>query len=283
MGPRPGGRVCSQMKAVVRLQRVDASARWSDLMHLPERDVPLDEAALLISAHANPALDVTAQLGRLDELATRVDGTDSQTLCRVLFDDLGLRGDREHYDDPANSYLDQVLDRRRGIPISLSVLLIEIGRRCGIRLEAVGMPGHFLVRDPAEPQLLIDAFDRGRRLSRTDCERLLQSVTGGAGHLTKDMLAATGPRAILARMLANLDRSFERRGDIASLKWVSDLRWKVPAAPPGDRRQLAARLAGLGRLDAAAEVLEALAQVAANPSVRDRLLAEALTLRARLN
>jgi len=271
------------MKALVRLPRVDASARWSDLMDLPEGAVPLDEAALLISAHANPGLDVIAQLSRLDELAARVDGTDSQALCRVLFDNLGLRGDREHYDDPANSYLDQVLDRRRGIPISLSVLLIEIGRRRGIRLEAVGMPGHFLVRDPADPHLLIDAFDRGRRLSPTDCARLLQSVTGGAGHLTKDMLAATGPWAILARMLANLDGSFERRGDVASLKWVSDLRRTVPAAPPGDRRQLAARLAGLGRLDFAAEVLEQLAQAATSPQLRDRLLAEALTLRARLN
>ena len=109
-------------------------------MELPESVVPLDEAALLISAHANPALDVAAQLRRLDRLATRVERADSSGLCRLLFEQLGLRGDRERYDDPVNSYLDQVLERRRGIPISLSVLLIEVGRRCGVCLEAVGMP-----------------------------------------------------------------------------------------------------------------------------------------------
>ncbi len=145
---------------------MDASARWSELMGFPEDAVPLDEAALLISAHANPELDVSSQLRRLDHLATQVDRGDSGGLCRVLFEQLGLRGDREHYDDPANSYLDQVLDRRRGIPISLSVLLIEVGRRCGVPLEAVGMPGHFLVRDPSAPEHLIRRVRPGATLDQ---------------------------------------------------------------------------------------------------------------------
>jgi regulator of sirC expression with transglutaminase-like and TPR domain len=255
---------------------LDPSARWSELMELPQETVPLDEAALLISAHANPALSLPSQLRRLDELATRVDGADSPALCRVLFDQVGLRGDREHYDDPANSYIDQVLDRRRGIPISLSVLLIEVGRRCGIRLEAVGMPGHFLVRDPSAPDQLIDAFDQGRRLNRADCERLLRTVTGGAGRLTPDLLETTGTWAILARMLANLDRSYERRGDTGSLTWVSELRTGIPAAAVGDRRQLAGRLAALGRLDGAAGE-------AGGSAIRDQLWRQAATLRARLN
>ncbi len=252
-------------------------------MEFPEDTVPLDEAALLISAHANPTLSVISQLGRLDELATRVDGADSSALCRVLFEQVGLRGDREHYDDPANSYLDQVLDRRRGIPISLSVLLIEVGRRCGVPLQAVGMPGHFLVRDPGAPEQLIDAFDQGRRLDRVDCERLLRAVTGGAGRLTPDLLATSGTWATLARMLANLDRSFERRGDTVSLTWVSELRLSIPTAAIGDRRQLAGRLVALGRLDAAAAVLEEAAGDATGPEVRNQLLREATTLRARLN
>jgi regulator of sirC expression with transglutaminase-like and TPR domain len=262
---------------------VDPSARWSELMALPEDAVPLDEAALLISAHANPALSVASQLRRLDELAARVEGADSSALCMVLFEQVGLRGDREHYDDPLNSYIDQVLDRRRGIPISLSVLLIEVGRRCGVPLEAVGMPGHFLVRDPSAPEYLIDAFDQGRRLDRPDCERLLRAVTGGAGQLTPDMLATSGTRATLARMLANLDRSFERRGDTESLAWVSELRVSIPTSAAGDRRQLAGRLAALGRLDTAAAVLEEAAGAAVGPEVRNQLLREAFTLRARLN
>jgi regulator of sirC expression with transglutaminase-like and TPR domain len=252
-------------------------------MQRPENSLPLDEAALLISARANPELDVAVQLGRLDELADQVQRPDLSMLCRVLFEQFGLRGDRKCYDDPANSYLDQVLDRRRGIPISLSVLLIEIGRRCGVRLEAVGMPGHFLVRDPSTPDELIDAFDRGQRLDPSDCERLLQAVTGGATRLTPDNLTTTGPWAILSRMLANLDRSFERRGDRDSLAWVSELRIKIPLASIGDRTQLAERLAALGRLDAAAAVLEKLAGAATRPQERSRLLGKATALRARLN
>jgi regulator of sirC expression with transglutaminase-like and TPR domain len=262
---------------------VDVSARWIELMQRPEDSLPLDEAALLISATANPELDVEAELRRLDELAAQVAPPDLSGVCRMLFEELGLHGDRQSYDDPANSYLDQVLDRRRGIPISLSVLLIEIGRRCGVALEAVGMPGHFLVRDPAMPARLIDAFDGGRRLDHAGCARLLHVVSGGAAQLTADMLATTGSRATVARMLANLDRSFERRRDVASLAWVTDLRLHIPNPSVGDRSQLADRLAALGRLDAAASVLEQAADQASGPEVRTRLLGQASVLRARLN
>jgi regulator of sirC expression with transglutaminase-like and TPR domain len=253
-------------------------------MGLPEDRVPLDEAALLISARANPALGVEAQLRRLQELAGRVGRADVSALCRLLFEELGLRGDREHYDDPANSYIDRVLDRRLGLPITLSVLLIEVGRRCGVRLEAVGMPGHFLVRDPTAPDQLIDAFDRGRRLGHPACELLLRAAVGGGAQLTPDMLAATGPWATLARMLANLDRTFARRRDRESLAWVSDLRMSIPHASLGDRTHLADRLVALGRFDAAATVLEgAAARATSELPVRSRLLAEASALRARLN
>lgn len=252
-------------------------------MALPEHAVPLDEAALLISATANPALDVGGQLARLDRIAAGVGAADTPSLCRVLFDEVGLRGDRDSYDDPVNSYLDQVLDRGLGIPISLSVILVEVGRRCGVRLEPVGMPGHFLVRDPAEPDSLIDAFAGGRRLDHNACQQLLHSVTAGTGSLTPEMLVTTGPWATLSRMLANLDRSFERRGDRRSLVWVSELRARVPKAALADRTQLAGRLAALGRFDTGAVVLEEAAAAARIPRVQERLLADALTLRARLN
>ncbi len=120
-------------------------------------------------------------------------------------------------------------------------------------------------------------------MTKSDCERLLQEVTGGAGQLTPEMLATSGAWATLARMLANLDRSFERRNDTDALAWVSDMRIKVPAAALGDRRQLAGRLATLGRLVAAAEVLEEAARLAPGLPVRDRLLSEASGLRGRLN
>jgi regulator of sirC expression with transglutaminase-like and TPR domain len=252
-------------------------------MQRPEADIPLDEAALLIAAHANTGLDVGAQLQRLDNLAAGVGSADATAVCRLLFEDLGVTGDREGYDDPLNSYLDQVLDRRKGIPISLSVLLIEVGRRCGVALEGVGLPGHFLVRDPTEPELLIDAFSAGRRLDPPACERLLQIVAGSQARLTPEMLAPAGPRAILARMLANLDRSFERRADYRSLLWVSRLRLAIPDLPSGDRVHLSARLGTLGRFDDAADVLEGLAAAQTTPEVAARLRSEAVALRARLN
>lgn len=252
-------------------------------MALPETDVPLDEAALLISASANPELDVPHELERLDDLAARVRPGDLPALCDLLFHQLGLTGDRETYDDPANSYLDRVLDRRLGIPISLSVLLMEIARRCWIRLEPVGMPAHFLVRDPTEPDVLIDAFDGGRRLDHDDCDRIIRAATGGAGRLTPDMLTATPPWAVLARMLANLDRSFERRDDRAGMARITELRRLLPGTPPGDRAQLAGRLAALGRFDAAADLLEQVAASVGTETGTERLLAQALELRARLN
>jgi regulator of sirC expression with transglutaminase-like and TPR domain len=252
-------------------------------MQLPEEELPLDEAALVLAAHANPVLDVPAQLRRLDDIAALSIGADTPAVCRVLFETLGLSGDRESYDDPVNSYLDRVLDRRRGIPISLSVLLIEVGRRCGLRLEGVGMPGHFLVRDPAAPQVLIDAFEGGQVLDHSDCQRLLGAVTGTDAKLTPAMLAATGRRAILARMLANLDRSFERRADHQSLLWVSSLRLRIPDLPLGDRIHLAGRLGSLGRFDVAADLLDQLAELDTVTEVAPRLRHEAASLRARLN
>lgn len=262
---------------------MDVLDRWSQLVQRPEGQVRLDEAALLISACANPDLDVDAQMERLDSIAAEVSNPQVADLCQVLFESLGLSGDQESYDDPANSYLDQVLDRRRGIPISLAVVMIEVGRRCGVKLEGVGMPGHFLVRDPSSPSELIDAFNGGRRLDRDECERLLQSVTGATGGLTPEMLATTGPRAILARMLANLDASFMRRNDRVSLSWLCELRTRLPGASVGDRTQLASRLAVLGRFDVAASVLEEACGDSPSGRVRDRMLAEATSLRARLN
>jgi regulator of sirC expression with transglutaminase-like and TPR domain len=252
-------------------------------MHWSEEALPLDEAALVIAGHANPALDIAAQLRRLDDIAAEVDQPDTDGVCRVLFGRLGLRGDRHTYDDPRNSYLDQVLDRRLGIPISLSALLIEIGRRCGLHLEGVGMPGHFLVRDPGSPQLLIDTFAGGQRLGGSGCERLLSDIAGRPVKLKPAMLATTGKRAILARMLANLDRSFERRADDQSLLWVTRLRLLVPDVALGDRVLLARRLGAMGRFDEAADILAELALADLGSELRTKIQAEATTLRARLN
>lgn len=252
-------------------------------MSRPEGQIPLDEAALLISAAANPRLDVASELARLDLVAARAADDTTESMVGLLFGEMVLRGDHDTYDDPENSYLDRVMDRRLGIPITLSVLLIEIARRRGVVLEGVGMPGHFLVRDPAHPGELIDAFAAGRRLDLAACERLMQQSTGSARSLSPDMLATTGRRAILSRMLANLDHSFDVRRDRRSLQWVSRLRASLPGLTARERTQVARRLSTVGRYDLAAEVLEDVASVAGSPAIADPLRAEAVRLRARLN
>ncbi len=250
----------------------------------PEEDIPLDEAALLIAAHGDPALDVHAQLERLDALSAQVGRSDVDAVCAFVFETLGIRGDVRTYDDPRNSYLDQVLDRRRGIPISISVLLMEIARRCGVPLVGVGMPGHFLVRNPARPELLIDAFSGGQRVDRAGCARLLRSVAGTEVDLPDGMLASVGTRAILARMLANLDHSFRRRGNTESVRWVTRLRAALPGQSLGEHVALADGLAALGCYDDAAALLE---EAALGPGLPDEtarsLRGRARGLRARFN
>lgn len=262
---------------------VDVLARWRDVVSRPEAEIPLDEAALLISAAANPGLDVASELARLDLIAARAGDDSTESVVGLLFGEMVLRGDRDTYDDPENSYLDRVVDRRLGIPITLSVLLIEVARRRGLVLEGVGMPGHFLVRDPARPEELIDTFSAGRRLDLAACERLMQQTTGSARPLSSDMLAATGRRTILSRMLANLDHSFEGRQDRRSLQWVSRLRASLPGLSVRERTHVARRLSTVGRFDLAAEVLEDVASTAGPPGAADPLRAEAARLRARLN
>jgi regulator of sirC expression with transglutaminase-like and TPR domain len=263
---------------------MDLTTRWRELLERRDGEVPLDEAALLIAAHANPALDVAGELARLDDLAVRVDEASTDGVCRLLFETLRLRGNRKHYDDPRNSFLDQVLDRRLGIPISLSVLLIEVGRRCGQTLEGVGMPGHFLVRDTASPDLLIDAFAGGQRLDHAACQRLLHAIGGPDITLVPTMLAPAGRRATLARMLANLDHVYRGRADVRSLLWVTRLRVSIPELSVAERASLANGLADLGCYSEAADLLDELAADSAfDDEIVDRLRTRSTAVRARLN
>jgi regulator of sirC expression with transglutaminase-like and TPR domain len=157
-----------------------AQARFAALVARPDDEIPLDEAALLIAAHARPELDVAAELGRLDELAAGCKEPTVDGVAHHLFDELGFRGNTEQYQDPDNSYLDQVLRRRLGIPITLSVLTMEVGRRLGVLFDGVGMPGHFLIRHRAEPATFLDPFGGGRRLDVAGCRAIFNSL-GGTG------------------------------------------------------------------------------------------------------
>jgi len=189
------------------------------------------------------------------------------------------RGDTDDYSNPRNSLLDVVLDLRLGIPISLSIVVLEVGRRLDIPLQGVGMPGHFLVRDAKDDDVFVDPFHRVQ-LDRAGCETLFAKLHGAKARFEPRFLEPVGQRAIMARMLTNLQRSFVGRGDRAGALWSQCLRVLVPGTTVTDRRQLAAMLAANGRFDSAAQELDAIAEEGLG-GVRDRIAATAM--RAKLN
>lgn len=261
---------------------VGATERFSEMVNRVPEDVRLDEAALLIAAHAYPHLNVDLELDRLDALAAGVGvNADLESWRHHMFVELGFGGKPGHYYDPENSYLNDVVRRRIGLPIALSVVGIELARRMGLPLVGVGMPGHFLLRSATDPSKFVDPFDRGRVLDPEGCRERFHAVNGVAAPFVDSHLDPVGPQAILARMLANLKAIFAHNGDVDGLAWVLTLRLAIPGVPLLERRDRARLRASAGRYVEAADELEDLAS--ALPDMADALDSEALALRARLN
>jgi regulator of sirC expression with transglutaminase-like and TPR domain len=260
---------------------VQPTARFAELLRRPNAEIPLDEVAALIAAHAHPGLDVGAVLGRLDDLAARSRAGDAESLAEHLFVERGFAGNTVDYADPRNSYLDDVLDRRLGIPISLSVLMIEVGRRRDIPILGVGMPGHFLVRPAGAADAWFDPFHEGRRLDLAACRALFHEMQGPDAEFRPELLAPTPTRAVVTRMLTNLQHTLLRR-DPSSVPWVVRLRLRVPGTPAAERAALAALLGTLGRFTEAADELEAVGDEAGGTDA-ERIEQQAAALRARGN
>lgn len=255
---------------------VDPTERFRELVRAPEADVALAEAALCIAAHDH-AVDIAAQLSALDDLA-HGGPVDPEALARHLFTDLGFAGNVDDYGDPRNSFLDEVLRRRLGIPITLSVVLLEVGRRRGVALFGVGMPGHFLVG--CDDGSFYDPFHGGVRLDEQGC-RLVFEATRGSVPFRPEYLAPVGSRSILARMLANLVHAFASRSP-ADAVWATRLRLSIPGLSIVERREGAALLGRNGCFVEAATELEALA-TELPAEAAERLSRDAVELRARAN
>lgn len=187
-------------------------------------DFSLDHAALLIGAWDYPQRDLEAYREMLDSIATKaapdvaraVDGTGrAHAISDHLFGRLGFSGNTDDYYDPKNSFLAEVIDRRTGIPISLSVLYLEIARRVGVIAQGVNFPGHFLVRVAIEDAwLFLDPYSQGRHLTPADLEELLRKTTTPTAVLEPSVIAAASKRQIVARMLVNLAGIYGRNGDL---------------------------------------------------------------------
>lgn len=260
---------------------VEAADRFVGLVRGPEAELPLDEAMLLIAAQADAGLDVDRHLRALDELAASCPAPTLDALVRHLFVDVGFTGNREDYYDPRNSYLDQVLERRLGIPISLAVLAMVVGRRIGVPLAGVGMPGHFLVRDQVLPGVFVDPFC-GAVIDADGCARVFRALHGPAASFDERYLEPVGARTILRRVLANLATVHRSAGQRTALVGVLRLRAAIPGASAGERRELAEALAAAGQFTDAAQVLDAVAEGSADHGA-DADRSAAARYRARLN
>lgn len=238
---------------------MEATARLSQFVDVVGRDdFALDQAALLIGAWDYPERDLDAYRDQLDAIADYtqpfVDVATSgilraRAVSDCLFDRLGFRGNTEDYYDPRNSFLSDVLDRKTGIPISLSVLYLEVARRVGLLAQGVNFPGHFLVRVAIEDAwLFIDPYTRGRTLTPTDLEALLRKTTTPSAVLEPSVIAAASKRQIVSRILVNLAGIYGRNGDLPrSLDVLERLAVLEPSNPriARDLAQLRERVDGL--------------------------------------
>ncbi len=191
-------------------------------------DPDLAVPALLFARIEYPTLDVRPYLNQLDtlgrEAALRVGAAPEalrvQTLNRYLFEELRFTGNSDHYADPRNSFLNEVLERRTGIPISLSVVYIEVARRAGLQAEGVNFPGHFLVRSH---DLIVDCFHRGAILSEDACRVLLHRHEGEDAALEPHLNRHATKRQILARMLVNLKRIYVQMNSFPQARDITEL------------------------------------------------------------
>src|SRR5256885_3325700 len=203
----------------------DARDAFTRLLQTPEPELDLAEAALLIAAEEYPDLRPSVYLEQIARMGTELKRRIRaeveprrvvETANTYLFEELHLKGNREEYYDPRNSFLNDVIERRVGIPITLAVLYIAIGERAGLPVRGVGMPGHFLVKyAPASSgEIFIDAFN-GRTLSRQECAKMLEDMYGGTVKMRPALLEPSTKRQILARILNNLKSLYLSRGDLA--------------------------------------------------------------------
>jgi regulator of sirC expression with transglutaminase-like and TPR domain len=210
----------------------DPYREFRQAVERPEESIDLGRAALAVALADYPDLDIARYLRRIDELAVEVSqrrGADADAfrsiaaLNYVLFKEQGFRGNRDDYYDPKNSFLNDVIDRKRGLPITLSILYMEVGRRIGLILEGLGFPGHFLVKAEAEgDEIVLDPFNAGDVKSYEDLQAMLDQIYGGKVRLDRDLLTALPKKQILKRMLGNLKAIYGRRDELVKMLAVLD-------------------------------------------------------------
>lgn len=225
------------------------------------------DAALLVASEEYPALDAAREKRRLEsiglEAARRTERIQNpfarlDALRGYLFDELGFRGNVEQYDDPRNSFLNDVLARRTGVPLSLSIIFVEAARHAGFEASGIALPGHFVVRVAFDGRrILVDPFHGGGVITEDDCRQLVARSTGKATLFRSDLLSfPASPRSMLSRMLVNLKRIFLNGEDYARALATVERLLMVAPEDPREIRDRGFLLAHLGRPGAAVADLE---------------------------
>jgi regulator of sirC expression with transglutaminase-like and TPR domain len=267
----------------------DIRADFVQMVNRPDEALELARIALLVAAESDLEVDIDGELRQLEgwaeELRSRLgpDLNNLQKLARLrsfVFDDLGFRGDRRDYYSPSNSLLHQVMKRRRGIPLTLSIVFMELGWRIGIPFEGVAFPGHFLVRLPGEPRdLLLDPYKRGMMVHEEDCRQMLLESTGGRLSYDPALTASVGKRDMVARLLHNLKGAYLRAGDDAQALAAVERLLVLKPDDPEEIRDRGLLLFRMQKYGAALDSLNAYLAAAAGAADHETIESHVRTLR----
>jgi regulator of sirC expression with transglutaminase-like and TPR domain len=260
---------------------------------IDDEKIDLVRAALTIARTEYPDLDCDAYVARVDELARLAEARISEVgdaqetiaaLNQVLFEEAALHGNREDYYDARNSFLNDVLDRGLGIPITLAVIYMEVGRRLGFPLFGVGMPGHFLLKhyDIDGKETLIDCFNGGDILNAQDCQQKLDEIYAGQMTLRPEFLFAVSRRQILTRILNNLRTIYMAARNFRKTLPLIDLVLVIYPRSPEDVKQRALLRYSLGQNLGAVEDLENYLKMSPDASDADEIRQTALSIRRSL-
>jgi regulator of sirC expression with transglutaminase-like and TPR domain len=278
------------------VEQSQTRTQFAEMLARPDDHVELARAALLIACEEYPELDPTRYLARLDEMGEavrrRLGGSPrasdaAAALQAYLFRQEGFHGNEQDYYDPRNSFLNEVLDRRTGIPITLSTVYLEVAQRAGVVAAGVGLPGHFIVKLSAGgADLLVDPYHGGQQVTEADCQQRLDRIYGGRLRLDAGMLAPSGRKSILARMLRNLKAIYLKTDDQERALRVLDLLLQVNPHSGEDVRDRGLLYAALDCYHLAAQDLQAYVDLfpgaPETPELRERV-AEFRGRAARLN
>lgn len=258
-------------------------------------DSDLAEAALCVCAEADPAVDVDAGLLRLDALADglRTRGgvprhdlaAAAASLRGYLAGECGFSGNVDDYYDPANGLLTAVLDRRQGLPITLSILYVAIARRLEVPAWGIAHPGHYYVGlGTRDNTIVLDPFNGGEPVTQAELAERISAATAGQVEFTRAHLRSAGPALTIRRLLNNLTRDYSNRGAVNDALWTVDLKLVLPNSLPDDHRVRGDLLTHVGRYDEAADEYERyLDMVGTGAEDAAEIQARAIRARAKLN